>query len=164
MYFHAVFVHVNVSMAQWRISDLCFGLTNSAGRLHWCGSIQWLLLLVFVLVSTPMAAVVVVMVVGSVLALDLPGSCGGLGQAGPLQVVLPQPDLMVVLRCQRGRRASDGTEVDDRLWGGEETWRDERAEQSRGAAVVVFTQSPRTGSPKYPRHTNDTTGGWRPLV
>lgn len=81
-----------------------------------------------------MAAVVVVMVVGSVLAL-------GLGQAGPFQVVLRQADLLVALRRQRGCRASDGTEVNDRLRGRErEAERREEDKWSRGASVLVLAK------------------------
>lgn len=63
-----------------------------------------------------MAAVVVVMVVGSVLDLDLVRVCGRLGPIEALQVVAPQPDLLLLaLRRQRGRRAPYGAEVHDGL-------------------------------------------------
>lgn len=64
-----------------------------------------------------MAAVVVVVVVRPVLASDLPRSHRGLGQ---VQVQVFKPDVLVVL-SQRGRRAPDGTEVNNRLRGKERT-------------------------------------------
>lgn len=63
-----------------------------------------------------MTAVVVVVVVGSVLAPDLPRAHQGLGQVGPFQIQVFEPDILVMLR-ERGRRAPYGTQVNDRLGG-----------------------------------------------
>lgn len=75
-----------------------------------------------------MAAVVVVMVVSSVLALDLSWPCQGLGQVVPFQVKLLEPDLWVMLLCQRGSGASYWTEIHNWLTRENEVYRHIRKE------------------------------------
>lgn len=64
-----------------------------------------------------MAAVMVVMVVSSLLALALARPGRRVGHLGPFQVVGLQAVLVLVPLRQRGRRASDGTEVNNGLRG-----------------------------------------------
>lgn len=120
-------------------------LTDGAGRLHGRRSVQRLLLPVLVLLSAPVAAVVVVVMVGSVLTQTLTLTRPrrrGLGQAGPLQVVLPQPQLLSVLRRHGRGRAFDGTEVDDRLRGRQrKAERAVREEEEEDADCGGFTQT-----------------------
>lgn len=99
---------------------MCVFLTNSAGWLH--GSLQGPLLLFFVFVPAPMAAVVVVVVVCPVLAPDLARTHRGLGRVRPFQIEVLEPGVRVML-CQRGRRAPYGTEINNRLREGRETSR-----------------------------------------
>lgn len=127
-------------------------LTNSAGRLHGGHSVQGLLLLLSVLVPASVAAVVVVMVVSSLLTLALARPGRRLGHLGPLQVVRPQPVLVLVLLRQRGCRASDGTEVNNGLRGRRRTG-DVRRRGQREAGWVTFKQSVAADQRVHPRHT-----------
>lgn len=101
-------------------------LTNSAGWLH--GSLQRLLLLFFVFVPASMAAVVVVVMVCPVLAPDLARTHRGLGQVRSLQIEVFESGVLVML-CQRGRRAPYGTEINN--WLRKERKNDQVREEKR---------------------------------
>lgn len=96
----------------------------------------------------------VVMVVGSVLALDLAHPSRGLSLTGAFQVIVLQPDILViVLWCQRGCWALYWTEVHNRLRREDRcVMRLERVKLE----VVVFTQINFSKSPKICTTHNET--------
>lgn len=126
-------------------------LTNSAGRLHSGHSVQGLLLLLPVLVSASMAAVMVVMVVSSLLTLALARPGRRVGHLGPLQVVARQAVLVLVPLRQRGRRASDGTQVNNGLRG--RRWEVGEEGGQAEAGLVIFQRSVAPDQQIRPRHT-----------
>lgn len=121
----------------WILSSL----TNGAGRLHGRHSVQGLLLLLSVLVSASVAAVMVVVVVSSLLTLALARPGRRVGRLGSFQVVGLQAVLVLVLLRQRGRRASDGTEVNNGLRG-----RQIRGEEGKRSRFGDFQPVRRSGS------------------